>query len=94
MAYGDKESNTALFWVSLCFQAEPSRRTHLIDPIHEVHGDAEGQGMMVRVPKKGGEDFHPRGPGLPIPILLCSLNTSLAVNGIFPKFCPVMQYLR
>lgn len=83
-----------LFLASLCVQAWLSQRTHLVDPIHEVHGYAEGQGVMVRVPKKGRKDFHPRGSGLAVSILLCPFHASLAINGIFPEFCPVMQYLR
>ena len=35
-----------------CFH-QPESVTHLIDPIHEVHGDTEGQRMMIRVSKKG-----------------------------------------
>lgn len=52
-----------------------------------MHGDAEGPRVMVGVSKKGGEDLHPGRSGFSVSILLCSFHTSLAVNGIFPKFC-------
>lgn len=42
--------------------------------------------MMVGVSKKGGEDLHPGRSGLSVSVLQCSFHTSLAVNGIFPKF--------
>lgn len=68
--------------------------THLIDAIHEVHRDTEGQRVMIRISKKGRKDFHSWGSGFPISILLCSFYTSLAINGIFSKFCPITQNLR
>lgn len=67
---------------------------YLIDPIHEVHWYTEGQRMMIRVAEQGRQDFHSRGPCLPITILLGSFHTSLAINGIFAKLCPGIQNLK
>lgn len=58
-----------------------------------MHGNAEGPRMMVGVSKKGGEDLHPGRSGLSVSVLQCSFHTSLAVNGIFPKFRSVRQNL-
>lgn len=32
--------------------------TYLVSVVHKVHGDAEGQGMVVGVSQKDGDDLH------------------------------------
>lgn len=32
---------------------------HLVGVVHEVHRDAEGQGVVVRIPQQDGDDLHP-----------------------------------
>lgn len=67
---------------------------YLIYPVHEVHRDTEGQRMMIRISKKGWKNFHSWGSCFAISILLRSFYTSLAINGIFSKFCSIIQNLR
>lgn len=55
---------------------------HLVSPIGEVHGDAEGQGVVERVPQQDGYHFHARWPGLPLPRLQGPLHCPLAVGGV------------
>ena len=43
---------------------------YLVGTVEEVHGDAEGQGVVVGVPEQDGQDLHAGRPGLPLSLLL------------------------
>lgn len=63
-------------------QARAHARPHLVGPVGEVHGDAEGQGVVEGVPQQDGHHLHARRPGLPLPRLQGPLHGPLAVGGI------------
>lgn len=39
---------------------------HLVGSIHEVHRDAEGEGVVVGISQQDGHDLHPGGLGFPL----------------------------
>ena len=64
---------------------------HLVGPVGEVHGDAEGQGVVEGVPQQDGHHLHARRPGLPLPGLQRPLYRPLAVRGVLAGFISKRQ---
>jgi len=61
---------------------------HLVGVVHEVHGDAEGQRVVVRVPQQDGHDLHARRLGLALPVVQRALQRPLAVHGVLAHLAP------
>lgn len=61
---------------------------NLVGAVHEMHWDAERQGVVVRVPQQDGDDLHTRRSGLPLPVGERPLHGPLAVHGILPHLAP------
>lgn len=68
-------------WVTLCW-------INLICVVKEVHGHAEGQRVVIRIPQKDRQDLHTWRSSVPRTFLLRPLQGTLAVDGILSHLRP------